>query len=74
MSHLLPIFTNFGSAIRGKHPFGHSVPMVLGMRLLHKYMSIVLPPFVTPFDVAVRGKATLKVLVLVSPYSGKPKV
>ena len=73
----------FGSAIRGKHPFGHSVlgntkvrymTMVLGLRLLHKYMSILLPPFVTTFDVAVRGKATLKVLALVSPYSGKPKV
>ena len=31
--------------------------------------------FVTPFVVAVRGKATLfKMLALVSPYSGKPKV
>ena len=41
---------------------------------LHKYMSIVLPPFITPFWVAVRGKAKRKVLELVSPYSEKPKV
>ena len=37
-------------------------------------MSIVLPLFVTTFGVAVRGKATLKMLTLVSPYSRKPKV
>ena len=33
-------------------------------------MSILLPLFA----VAVRGKATLNTLALVSPYSGKPKV
>ena len=31
-------------------------------------------PFYYPFCVAVRGKAKLKVLALVSPYSEKPKV
>ncbi len=37
-------------------------------------MSILLPHFITPFWVAVRGKANLKILELVSPYSEKPKV
>ena len=37
-------------------------------------MSILLPHFITPFSVAVRGKAKLKILELVSPYSEKPKV
>ncbi len=37
-------------------------------------MSILLPLFITPFCVAVRGKAMLKILALVSPYSEKPKV
>ena len=37
-------------------------------------MSIVLPHFITPFWVAVRGKANLKILELVSPYSKQPKV
>ena len=38
------------------------------MVLLHKYMSILLPPFY-PFGVAIRGKATLEMLTLVIPYS-----
>ena len=37
-------------------------------------MSILLLHFITPFWVAVRGKAKLKILELVSPYSEKPKV
>ena len=37
-------------------------------------MSILLPLFITPFSLAVRGKAKLKILALVSPYSEKPKV
>ncbi len=41
---------------------------------LHKYMSILLPHFITPFGVAVRGKAKLRILELVSPYSEKPTV
>ena len=40
----------------------------------HKYMSIVLHLFITPFWVAVTGKTKLKILALVSPYSKKPKV
>ena len=38
---------------------------------LHKYMSIVLPLFITLFGVAVRGKAKRKILKFVSPYSEK---
>ena len=37
-------------------------------------MSILLPLFITHFCVTVRGKAKLKILALVSPYSEKPKV
>ena len=37
-------------------------------------MSILLPHFITPFLVAGRGKAKLKILELVSPYLEKPKV
>ena len=48
--------------------------MVLALHDLHKYMSILLPPFVTPFGVAVRVKVTIKILGLVRPYAGKPKV
>ena len=81
---LLPLFTPFGSTVRGKgNPkiasIGHSVlvnPKVrydTGFRLLfflHKYMSILLPLF----GVAVRGKGKLTILALISPYSEKPKV
>ena len=83
MSHLLPLFIPSGSAVRGKgtpkiDSIGHSV---LGnvkirydtgfsnARFLHKYITILLPPFVTPFGIADRGKTTLKMLALVSPYS-----
>ena len=41
---------------------------------LHKYMSILLPHFITTFWVALRGKAKPKILELVSQYSEKPKV
>ena len=84
---MLPIFTPVGSTVRGKgNPklasIGHSVlgnPKVrydTGFRIafLHKYMSILLTLFITPFWVAVRGKAKLKILALVRPYSEKPKV
>ena len=37
-------------------------------------MSILLPVFITPFGVAVRGKGKLTILALTSPYSEKPKV
>ena len=37
-------------------------------------MSILLPLFITPFWVAVRGKVKLWILALVSPYLEKPKV
>ena len=48
--------------------------LVLALLFLHKYMSVLLPRFITIFWVAVRGKAKLKILELVSPYSEKPKV
>ena len=41
---------------------------------LHKYMSMLLPLFITPFGVAVGGNGKLTVLALISPYSEKPKV
>ena len=37
-------------------------------------MSMLLPLFITPFGVAVRGKGKLTLLTLISPYSEKPKV
>ena len=37
-------------------------------------MSILLPLFISPFGVAVRGKGKLTILALISPYSEKPKV
>ena len=37
-------------------------------------MSILLPLFITPFGVAVRGKGKLAILALISPYSEKLKV
>ena len=84
---MLPLVTPFGSTGRGKgNPtiasIGHSVlgnPKVryytdFSIALLHKYLLILLPRFITPFWVAVRGKAKLKILALVSQYSEKPKV
>ena len=85
---LLPLFTPFGSTVSVKgNPkvasIGHSVlgnPKVrydIGFSIaffLHKYMSILLPLFITPFGVAVRGKGQLTILALISPYSEKPKV
>ena len=76
-----PFFTSFGSTVRGKgNPkiasIGHSVlgnPKVRydsGFSIaffLHKYMSILLPLFITPFGVAVRGKGKLTTLALISP-------
>ena len=44
------------------------------MFFLHKYMSILLPLFITTFWVAVRGKAKLKKLALATPYSEKHRV
>ena len=37
-------------------------------------MSVLLPLFITSLWVAVRGKAKLKIVALVSPYSEKPNV
>ena len=86
---LLPLFTPFGSIVSGKgNPkvasIGHSVlgnPKVrydigfsIAFFFLHKYTSILLPLFITPFGVAVRGKGKLTILALISLYSEKPKV
>ena len=84
---MLPIFTPFGNTVRGKgNPniasIGHSVlgnPKVrydtgFSIAVLDKYMSILLPIFITPFGVAVRGKVELKILASVSPYSEKLNV
>ena len=73
MSPLLPLFTHFGSAVRGKgtpkvaslvipYPgmLRYDMTLVLALHFLHKCMSILLPPFVSPFGVANRGKAILK--------------
>ena len=61
-------FTPFGNTVRGKgNPkiafIGHSVlgnskvryDTGFSIAFLHKYMSILLPLFITPFRVAVRG-------------------
>ena len=83
---LLPLFTPFGSTVSGKgNPkiasIGHSelgnpkVRYDIGFSIvffLHKYMSILLPLFITSFGVAVRGKGKLTILALISPYSEMP--
>ena len=86
---LLPLFTPFGSTVRGKgNPkiasIGHSVLGNSKVRydtgfstllfFLHKYMSMLSPLFITPFVVAVRGNGKLTILAFISPYSEKPKV
>ena len=48
--------------------------LVLALLFLHKYMSILLPLFITHFGVAGRGKGKLTILALISPYSEKPQV
>ena len=86
MSLLLPIFTPFGSTVRGKgNPkiasIGHSVlgnPKVrydTGFSIVFYINTCQFCyPFYYHFWVAVRGKAKLKILALVSQYSEKPKV
>ena len=80
---MLPFLPHLG--VQGKPTIasiGHSVlgnPKVryytdFSIAFLHKYMSILLPLFITPFWVAVRGNAKLKILALVRQYSEKPKV
>ena len=52
----------------------YDMTWVLALLFLHNSMSIWLPLVITPFWVAVRGKAKLKILALVRPSSEKPKV
>ena len=52
----------------------YDMTLVLALLFFHKYMSISLPLFITPFGVTGRGKGKLTILALFSPYSEKPKV
>ena len=88
VTFVTPLYTFFGELSGVKAPIRflplvvpysgtliYDMTLVLALSFLHKYVSILLPPpLVTPFGVAVRGKTTLKMLALASPYSGKPKV
>ncbi len=50
----------------------YDIILISALVFLHKYMSILLPLFITPFGVAIRGKANI--LALVSAHSEKPKI
>ena len=63
---LLPLVIPYTGTIR------YDMTLVLSLVFLHKYMSILLPLFITPFGVAIRGKANI--LALVSAHSEKPKI
>ena len=65
---LLPLVILYSATLR------YDIILISALVFLHKYMSILLPLFITLFWVAVRGKAKLKILALVSQYSEKPKV
>ena len=66
---LLPLVIPYSGTLR------YDMTLVLALLFfLHKYMSILLPLFITPFAVAVRGNGKLTILALISPYSEKPKV
>ena len=53
----------------------YDITLVLGLALSHKAMSILLAIFVlTPFWVAVRGKAILKIACIGNSVLGKPEV
>ena len=64
---LLPLVIPYSGTLR--------YDMTLVLALLFFYiMSMLLPLFITPFGVAVRGNGKLTILTLISPYSEKPKV
>ena len=65
---LLPLVILYSGTLR------YDITLISTLLFLHKYMSILLPLFITHFWVAVRGKAKLKILALVSQYLEKPKV
>ena len=66
---LLPLVIPYSGTLRC------DMTLVLALLFfLHKYLSILLPLFITPFGVSVRGKGKLTILALTSPYSEKPKV
>ena len=61
---LLPLVIPYSGTLR------YDMTLVLALLVL----SILLPLFITPFGVAVRGKGKLTILALISSYSEKPKV
>ena len=66
---LLPLAIPYSGTLR------YDMTLVLALLFfLHKYMSMLLPLFITPFGVAVRGNGKLTILALISPYSEKHKV
>ena len=66
---LLPLVIPYSGTLR------YDMTLVLALLFfLHIYMSMLLPLFITPFGVAVRGNGKLTTLTLISPYSEKPKV
>ena len=65
---LLPLVIPYSGTLR------YDMTLVLALLFLHKYMSMLLPLFITPFGVAVRANGKLTILTLISPYSEKPKV
>ena len=65
MAHLrlLPLVIPYSGTLR------HDMTLVLALLFLYKYMSILLPLFITPFGVAVRGRAKLNIHALVSDFN-----
>ena len=64
---LLPLVIPYSGTLR------YDMTLVLALLFTQIHVNF-LPLFITPFWVAVRCKAKLKILALVSPYSEKPKV
>ena len=57
---LLPLVIPYSGTLR------YDMTLVLALLFfLHKYMSILLPLFINPFGVAVRGKGKLTILALI---------
>ena len=69
-----PEVASIGHSVLGNPKVRYDIVFSIAFFFLHKYMSILLPLFITPFGVAVRGKGKLTILALISPYSEKPKV
>ena len=65
---LLPLVILYSGTLR------YDITLISALIFYINTFQFFLPPFITPFWVAVRGKAKLKILALVSQYSDKPKV